>query len=232
MIYEKNQARFAFAKDKIKYKQLFLPPLNGRDPFELELGQRRAMGEFIPKFARPRDKIIMADVDEIPSRHTILLLKNCETPAVLHLQLRNYIYSFEFPIDFGSWRAKVVDHPFLYGHSRISNAKILADSGWHCSFCFPSLSDFQFKMQAYSHADRVHSSEILTPSRIQKVICEGEDIFDMIPEAHSFRELMLKMKPEKSNTGVGLPYWVLKQPKRFSYLLPGGCKRSDTQSAK
>lgn len=46
------------------------------------------------------DLLIMSDVDEIPSKHTINLLRWCDDiPPVLHLQLRNYLYSFDFLVD-------------------------------------------------------------------------------------------------------------------------------------
>ena len=81
-------------------------------------------------------------------------------------------------------------------------------------------------MQAYSHADRVHSERILDPKRIQKVICQGTDIYDMIPEVHTYRELFLKWgKLPKSYSAIGLPLWVVHEAKRFKYLLPGGCVR-------
>jgi beta-1,4-mannosyl-glycoprotein beta-1,4-N-acetylglucosaminyltransferase len=229
LTFKNNRHLFKFAEDKIKYKSLDLPPLDGRDPFVLERLQRAAMDDFLPTIAKSGDRIIMADVDEIPNYHTIFLVKNCDTPN-LHLQLRNYIYSFEFPVDFTSWRAKVVIYPYPYGHSR-TPSKLLADCGWHCSFCFPTLEDFKFKMQAYSHSDRVHSNDILSSERIQKVICEGSDIYDLVPEAYTFKELYLKLTPEKSKSAVALPRLVLKEPKRFSYLLPGGCKRVDSSPA-
>ncbi|KAL5550845.1 hypothetical protein UlMin_001021 [Ulmus minor] len=54
------------------------------------------------------DLLIMSDVDEIPSRHTINLLRWCDDiPEVLHVQLKNYLYSFEFLVDNNSWRASV-----------------------------------------------------------------------------------------------------------------------------
>ena len=36
--------------------------------------------------------VIMSDVDEIPSRHTIALLRACDFGASIHLQLRNFLY--------------------------------------------------------------------------------------------------------------------------------------------
>ena len=39
----------------------------------------------------------------------------------------------------------------------------------------------------YSHADRVTDPALLQPERIQQVICEGKDIFGMLPEAYRVR---------------------------------------------
>lgn len=51
-------------------------------------------------------------------------------------------------------------------------------------------------MQAYSHNDRLgdHPEELLRSERIQKAICDGLDIFDMLPEAYSFLDLLSRWK--------------------------------------
>jgi beta-1,4-mannosyl-glycoprotein beta-1,4-N-acetylglucosaminyltransferase len=51
-------------------------------------------------------------------------------------------------------------------------------------------------MQAYSHSDRLgdHPDNLLRPERIQKAICEGLDIFDMLPEAYSYLDLFSRWK--------------------------------------
>jgi hypothetical protein len=41
--------------------------------------------------------VIMADIDEIPARHTVNLLKNCDFGASIHLQLRDHLYRFVPP---------------------------------------------------------------------------------------------------------------------------------------
>ncbi|VYS58683.1 unnamed protein product [Arabidopsis thaliana] len=64
------------------------------------------------------DLLIMSDVDEIPSRHTVNLLRWCnEITQIPHLRLKNSLYSFEFLLDNKSWRASV--HRF--------------QMGWHCT---------------------------------------------------------------------------------------------------
>lgn len=138
------------------------------------------------------------------------------------------MYSFEFPVDFSSWRAtaNVYRPGMLYKHSRRSDV-ILADAGWHCSFCFRGIGDFVFKMKAYSHADRVRTPSLLDRGRIQRIICEGGDLFDMLPEEYSFRELIKKMGPiPKSASAINLPPYLIQNADRFRFLLPGGCLRS------
>lgn len=139
----------------------------------------------------------MSDIDEIPSKHTISLLRACEFGSSIHLLMRNYLYSFEWYLGMSSWRAQV--HHFspsglrpdsssskvLYRHSLTSDTA-LSDSGWHCSFCFRTLREYTAKMRGFSHSDRIGGDmRLLDEQRIQSVICEGSDVFGMLPEAYS-----------------------------------------------
>ncbi|KAG7626660.1 Glycosyl transferase family 17 [Arabidopsis thaliana x Arabidopsis arenosa] len=66
------------------------------------------------------DLLIMSDVDEIPSRHTVNLLRWCnEITQIPHLRLKNSLYSFEFLLDNKSWRASV--HRFQMGKTRYAH---------------------------------------------------------------------------------------------------------------
>ncbi|KAJ3200375.1 hypothetical protein HDU67_002116, partial [Dinochytrium kinnereticum] len=209
LVFGENQERFAFAADKIRYKAVAgIMPLKGQSPFVVENAMRVDMTLFLMEVGLVSgDIVIMADVDEIPSRDTISMLSSCVfQPPILHLRMLNFIYSFDFLVDMDHWRAKVVRYSedsekFFYGHSRGSN-HILSESGWHCSFCFPKLQDFVFKMTAYSHADRVTNKKLLDPERIQKVICEGKDIFGMLPEAYTYRDLIWKWGPARKMDSV------------------------------
>ncbi|KAI8578184.1 hypothetical protein K450DRAFT_248530 [Umbelopsis ramanniana AG] len=228
-VFADNAERFAFAKEKLVYarvNQQPLPPHEG--PFYNEAAMRVAMNENIEKVANDGDFIIMSDVDEIPRASTLRTLKACSgVPSPLHLQLRNYIYSYEFPLDLNSWRARVERYSkgvTAYSHGQQSR-NLLADAGWHCSFCFRTIKEFVFKMTSYSHADRVRGDQFLSKDHIQNVICTGQDIFGMYPEAYSYKELIAKWDgAPKSDSAVGLPKAVLEDD-RFSFLLPGGCER-------
>ncbi|KAK3025863.1 hypothetical protein RJ639_042292 [Escallonia herrerae] len=233
LFYAANRNQFAFAEGKIVHG-VFPGRVASRgsheDPFILESQQRGAMNGLLRRAGISiGDILIMSDTDEIPSPHTVKLLQWCDgVPPVLHLELRNYMYSFEFPVDYSSWRATIhiYDQWTRYRHSRQTDL-ILSDAGWHCSFCFRHLREFVFKMTAYSHADRVRRKDFMRHSRIQKLICQGEDLFDMLPEEYSFRELIKKMGPiPHSASAVHLPAYLIENAEKFKFLLPGGCLRS------
>jgi beta-1,4-mannosyl-glycoprotein beta-1,4-N-acetylglucosaminyltransferase len=79
----------------------------------------------------------MSDVDEIPSRSALSLLRACESPLPIHLQMQNFLYSYEFTTDHHSWRAQM--HRWDdngrggtdYVHGKASDIA-LSDAGWHC----------------------------------------------------------------------------------------------------
>ena len=81
-------------------------------------------------------------------------------------------------------------------------------------------------MKAYSHNDRVKFSHYLNPDRIQDIICKGADLFDMMPEEYTFKEIIGKLGPiPHSYSAVHLPAYLLNNAEKYKYLLPGNCKR-------
>ncbi|CAO1639392.1 unnamed protein product [Sympodiomycopsis kandeliae] len=178
--------------------------------------------------------LLMSDVDEIPSQSTMELIKTCNTPLPLHLQMQNYVYSFEWTTDLHSWRAQVhaITDGMSYRHGKSSDIA-LSDAGWHCSFCFARISEFITKMKGASHADRLYNrinwQSYLSPSTIQHKICNGLDLFDMLPEAYTWSELIKLWKGATRSYSVAyLPQAVVSNDgkDKFGFLLPGGCQRS------
>lgn len=230
LYFANNRKRFEFAKQKVVYRMLpgqhLLPQ---EKAFDRERKHREAMESLMREAGVSYgDLLIMSDVDEIPSQQTINLLRWCNNiPSVMHLQLRNYLYSFEFPVDYNSWRASVhiYQRHTSYDHGRQTD-ELFTDAGWHCSFCFRHISEFIFKMKAYSHVDRVKFPYYLNPSRIQNIICQGANLYDMLPEEYSFQELVKKIGPiPRSFSAVHLPSYLIENSDNFSFLLPGGCWR-------
>ena len=105
LYFANNRGRFEFADTRMVYgmspgRHLSL----GENPFVQETEHRSALDRLIREAGIwDDDLLIMSDVDEIPSRHTINLLRWCDgILAIMHLQMRNYLYSFEFLVDYKS----------------------------------------------------------------------------------------------------------------------------------
>ncbi|KAK9934589.1 hypothetical protein M0R45_021726 [Rubus argutus] len=197
LYFANNRDQFKFVEPRLTYGRVGRKSKKGENPFVEEAYQRQAL-----------DQLLQI--------------------AVLHLRLRNYLYSFEFLVDNNSWRASV--HRYRekvtkYAHFRQTD-DVLADAGWHCSFCFRKIGEFIFKMKAYSHNDRIRFNKYLNPTRVQNVICKGDDLFDMLPEEYTFKEIIGKMGPiPHSFSAVHLPSYLLENAEKYKFLLPGNCKR-------
>ncbi|EJD01701.1 glycosyltransferase family 17 protein [Fomitiporia mediterranea MF3/22] len=233
MYFANNRERFAAFEHKIEYH--FLPGYelrDGRTAWDVEAHTRNIMSRQLRAYisslpSSTQTLVVMSDIDEIPSWHTLALLKACDFGNRIHLLLRNYLYSFEWYIGMSSWRASVhrFDDSTYYRHSMSTNVA-LADAGWHCSFCFRTIPEYILKMRGFSHSDRIGGNErLLDERRIQEVICKGEDIFGMLPEAYSYADLLSQMYLQPSRSAVHIPDYVIRNADRFRYLLPGGCMR-------
>lgn len=221
-----------------------------RDWFHYEMEHRLAAGDAL----RPRmalgDVFITSDIDEIPRPEVVRMLRDCAWGAAppaaaregweqgrptlqdgavgprLQLQLRQYRFSFEFPFGFYPRAAANLYYgqDVLYlGHHHSAATHALGDAGWHCTFCFRSLAEYQFKLRAYAHEDR-SAPRHRTAEAIQRRICAGEDLGEMLPEAYTFKELARFADwgtPERSMSVVGLPQYVVRHRRRFRFLLPG-----------
>lgn len=88
------------------------------------------------------------------------------------------------------------------------------------SFCFPRISDFAFKMASYSHSDRLFGNanwrSFLDPARIQKLICEGKDLFEMV-SVQKERASLKRLAPYSSLTRN--VYSILSTASRSLYLV-------------
>ncbi|KAJ2783508.1 hypothetical protein H4R18_001641 [Coemansia javaensis] len=230
LVLQPNLGRFAWAREKLRYHVVTHVRLPGDSVWDNERRMRvRVQQALESEGVRDEDLVINSDADEIPDHRVVDILRRCDgAPPVVHLALREYLYSFEFPREadkpVSSWRASVKLHgrSRSYTHSR-SGDHIFAAAGWHCSFCFRSLDDFRFKMTSYSHSDRLKSLRMLENDYLMRKICTGEDIFGILPEEFTFRELFYALgPPRRSHDFSGVPRALLENRDRFAFLLPGG----------
>jgi beta-1,4-mannosyl-glycoprotein beta-1,4-N-acetylglucosaminyltransferase len=134
LTFNDHKVQFEFAASKIHHvmiNQYELPP--GEGPFYNEGKMREAMNQaLVDAGVKTGDMVLMSDVDEIIRAKTLLVLKQCQgVPETLHLQLRNYMFSFEFFLDTASWRAHIVRYTAgetFYSHGQITE-NLLSDAG-------------------------------------------------------------------------------------------------------
>lgn len=234
LIFSENRHRFGFAESKIHYEETTTLVESPNDPFDNEKASRDHATAIVKSLdLSPQDLIIISDVDEIPDHETIKLLSACQGyPQYLHLEMRTFMYSFEFPAPRRpQWRGMIgqidADGNIEYDHKRMSDT-LLANSGIHCSWCLRSIQDFQFKMKAYSHADRAND-KTMNPSNIQKAICEGSNVEYMLPEVFTYHDMAKELgNLDKSYDMTSVPKSVIDGRLQWPYLLPGGCIRQDT----
>lgn len=231
-----QQQRFEFAMSKIVYVPVgSLRALRmGDSPFTNEYKMRRDTALAMIKSGgfEKDDLFVISDIDEIPYAHTLRLLKTCTGyPSTVHLKLDSYRYSFEFPLPLQpvtKSSVNVVKHRKDIAFARVyRRGIILADAGWHCSWCFRTIDEVRRKMASYSHADRnKRYVSPLTDDQIQRIMCSGSDIFGLLPEAYTFTDLIRQLGPVRRSKDVSkVPETVLRDQKKFMFLLPGNCVR-------
>lgn len=142
-IFNEHKKDFEFASAKIHHVMIeqFELPL-GEGPFYNEGLMRESMNKAIVEAGvKNNDMILMADVDEIIRSKSLNVLKMCDgVPDELHLQLRNYMFSFEFFVDQSSWRAHIVRYTAgntFYTHGQITE-NLLSDAGKSHLLCISS----------------------------------------------------------------------------------------------
>lgn len=120
--FRNNKERFARFEHKIVYELYVLPsflpvdlskhdvrslpgyPLaEGQDAWDVEAHTRDTMSNLLRSHMKTfspstQSLVLMADLDEIPSSHTVKLLKTCEFGEKIHLQLRNFMYRYGCPL--------------------------------------------------------------------------------------------------------------------------------------
>ncbi|MFS7913592.1 putative glycosyl transferase, family 17 [Helianthus anomalus] len=93
------------------------------------------------KRTRPDSKPVLTRTNPDPDllkkfkSFSFLKLESNKFP-IFHLNLNNYLHSFEFNVDHRSWRASIPQYQkgkTRYAHYRQTDY-LLAESGWHCSF--------------------------------------------------------------------------------------------------
>ncbi|KAJ3408668.1 hypothetical protein HDV05_004784 [Chytridiales sp. JEL 0842] len=192
----------------------------------LDLGLKRLVEQVkIPEVPLQKDAswdtkgsevvVVMADLDEIPRPALVRALKSCDGYAdQLAYETMFYYYSYQYRQYGSDWgKSKIARITSL---SSPPNAESLRTTGgfhtvplagWHCTWCFPLISDVRLKMKSYSHFEH-NLDAYLQERHIVDHFRFGFDLFDRGGLYYYYIE---------ENEDV--PGHVERNPERFAYML-------------
>jgi len=183
------------------------------------------------------DWVAVCDMDEMIRKSFLQVVRACETPNIIQLDFGTsyFKYSFEFklPVVDNAWDRQPANIQRWGKKGRPITHEVLApvlyvDAGWHCSWCFQYLEEAVFKMVSYSHSflDEDKTRQYLDFDWIQRVYCEGLELDGRVAEKWTMKGVISLLGGTPSHMTVNdLPPYFLANKKKFSYLLPGNCKR-------
>lgn len=221
--------RFGRYHKKIIYHQLEVPDNFAPErAWDWEDLQRDAMyDQVVSRLEDGRkpikgDVIVVADVDEVPRRETMLLLRSCTFPKRLTLASKFYYYSYQFhhvgaewPFPQATWydgNATVRPTNLRNGDGGIPLLRdrekaTLGNAGWHCSSCFSTMEQFLNKLESFSHGWMNHDY-FRNRDRIAAAVRDGVDLWGR--ETERFTRI---------EDNQDIPHLVRDQPERFRYMV-------------
>lgn len=208
----RNQRRFRSFRSKIVYVPVFDLPVGGdTTPWAIERHQRDAILRGTVD-AGPDDVLMVSDVDEIPRRGCVEVLRDHPTPVGFiqpvyygGLNLRSRTpHAHRYWIGTRAVRAHEMTTPQELRSNR-DFPSVFHDGGWHFSY-LGGIKRIQEKVRAYSHQE-LNRSDILDPQILERRLGAGEDIFGRPNFTYDF--VVLEDHPE----------YVLRNLKRFRHLL-------------
>nr|GAT57789.1 glycosyltransferase family 17 protein [Mycena chlorophos] len=183
--FAQNRDRFKKFQKKISYKKILGSRVHTRA--EMTKFIRAHVVELPPSFPPPL--VIMSNADEIPAAHTVELLRSCDFGDEIRLELRIYMFSFEFfseqtssRIPAQRWKS---DSEYRPAPSR---GVVLADSGWHCSYCYRYVDDMAVAHMRASGAPLEYTMDVL-----QEAVCKGHNLLST-PKAPSAKMYIVASK--------------------------------------
>lgn len=146
-----------------------------------------------------KDIILVSDVDEIPRPETIRVLRNCEFPKKTNLRSRFFYYSYQWEHQTKDWEHPQatwydgLDKTILPNTLRwgFQNANLnLQNSSWHCSSCFATVAEMDYKIASFSHQE-FNQQKFRDPSEIVRRVRSGLDLFDRRREVYQRQDPVL-----------------------------------------
>jgi beta-1,4-mannosyl-glycoprotein beta-1,4-N-acetylglucosaminyltransferase len=197
-----------YRQRKILVKDMHFPPMKDiwtRENYARNIGAKI----LLDYFGSHKFIVIVSDIDEIPSRPTVVSLPQLYTRLSSHvhrLHMTFHYYSFKW-VKSEEWLSSfVVNDEFLRQHHKKTltqfrnsqNArsyKIIKNGGWHCSY-FMNASEILRKLRSFPHQE-FNKPPFNTIEWIQRCMDEGIDVYNRTQEWFILRKF--------DSTGMELP---------------------------
>lgn len=225
--YDANDPRWAPYKDKILHHIYEFDVEKAKnDHWYPEKLSRTTAHEMLKERLQAGDLILNADLDEIPRRESMALLKRCQVPSSrfpMNIHLGQYYYSMAFREHDPWWKAVVTEVAAAQGKGQGlhdlykrggDDRSYLENAGWHLTWAFPRVEDYIYKLETISH-EELNRAEFKEPKFIQECLCTGRGVFrpgTIWPAAPAWQM-------------QDAPKLLMEQPGKFPYLRPGYCLR-------
>ena len=235
-------SRFRDARDRlVSYN---CGNLAGTISWDREESHRQCMVRALLHFGlAPNDMVGFMDADEIPEARELASLRDVASttlcrpdgsagnaadlaaifPAGIRMQM--HYYNFRYVSTAVKWRTDV--HIFDGNSSKLKRGvhkSLLTARGWHCSWCFRRVADYQRKFRSFSHTEEL-TADALTPSFIRNVACTGGELFRTSSSAK--KQGIVVLSPEEAVRDA--PRYLVAKRQQFKFLLPldSGCAFDD-----
>lgn len=198
----------------------------GSSPLECEIIQRNAITRGVAD-AAPEDWLLIGDVDEIPRRDKVALLRRqvqAQRMRPIYFRADFYYYSFRWWHD-EVWHAPaavmvkdMIGEGKLTAHNaRVPYARgmpsVLAKGSWHMSF-FGGPDAIIEKIKTYSHQE-YNTKQLTAREYVEQMIEQGEDVLQRAKRG---------LEPPKlvriDNCTADIPAHILEHRERLGYMIP------------
>ena len=166
---------------------------------------------------RDGDILVVSDVDEIIRPEILRALKYCEGFNGTKVQFVTTLFYYSFSNKINSLKWGHPDATMYHSNESLVSAEVLrtpsesstifSDAGWHCSYCFRSLSSFRNKLGSFSHTEYGNNQKYYNKSHIINVVRNGLDIFERDYVRSTFIE------------ALDVPSFVLANMDRYAFIL-------------
>ena len=163
----------------------FTKPPTEYDPsaacWQIERQQRNAIGDACKDFPSG-SFVLMGDVDEIPSREAVEMLKNRLFPGIATFKMAFFYYNLTC-LRNEIWSGTIwtpLDALRKFGAQKLRDSRggtgfDVNNAGWHLSY-FGGVEKIQRKIEGFSHQE-LATPEFLDAAHIEKCIADGTDLF-------------------------------------------------------